>query len=106
MEETINKELYEEVALKTKVTPRQVEEIFKVVCGFTAAKIKEGSFETIMIPYFGKFKASPKKVQGRFNKKNPINEIIRSNSGRGGYSQQALDINDTGVSKSVPGLSE
>lgn len=106
MEEVINKDLYEEVALKTKVTPRQVEEIFKVVCGFTAAKIKEGSFETIMIPYFGKFKASPKKVQGRFNKKNPIDEIIRSNSGRGSYSKQTLDLNDTRVPKPVQGLSE
>jgi len=80
MEKTMNKSLFEDVALKTKVTPRTVEEIFKIVCGFTAKTIKEGNFETVMIPFFGKFKAPAKRVQNRFNKRNQIDEIIRSNS--------------------------
>lgn len=58
-----NQALYKETAARCKTSPKQVEECMHIVGKFIASTIKKGAFETVMIPYFGKFKAKPKKVQ-------------------------------------------
>lgn len=58
-----NQNLYKETAARCKVSPKQVEECVQVVGKFVSSTIKKGAFETVMIPYFGKFRAKTKKVQ-------------------------------------------
>jgi nucleoid DNA-binding protein len=58
-----NERLYKETAWKTGTSPKQVEEIVGSVTAFIASTIKEGAFETVMIPNFGKFKVKTKLVQ-------------------------------------------
>lgn len=61
--ETINKELYQEVAYKHKLSPVQVEEFFSEVCSFTENVISTGGMETVMWPNFGKFAVKSKLLQ-------------------------------------------
>lgn len=58
-----NERLYKETAWRTKVSPKDVEDIINSVSTFTSKVISEGAFETVMIPNFGKFRARPKQVQ-------------------------------------------
>lgn len=58
-----NKQLYDEVAIKCDISPKQVEEIITFVGKFIANTIKEGSMSTVMIPRFGKFMVNQKKLQ-------------------------------------------
>lgn len=58
-----NESLYKEVAFRTKTSPKQVEECIKQVGQYIANVIKQGAFETVMIPHFGKFKPKIKKIQ-------------------------------------------
>lgn len=58
-----NEALYKEVSFRCKVSPKQVEECVNVVGKAIADTIKRGAFETIMIPYFGKFRVKTKRVQ-------------------------------------------
>jgi nucleoid DNA-binding protein len=58
-----NELLYKETAARTKSSPKQVEECVKVVGQFVAGIIKKGAFETVMLPYFGKFRVKTKAVQ-------------------------------------------
>ena len=58
-----NESLYKEVAAKTGVSPKQVEELAMFISKFTAKTIKRGAFDTVMIPRFGKFKVKEKQIQ-------------------------------------------
>lgn len=64
-----NELLYKETAARCKTSPKQVEECAKIVGQFIAKTMKNGAFETIMIPYFGKFKAKTTRVQWSTHKK-------------------------------------
>lgn len=59
----INNDLYDITAIRTQTSPTQVREIIEFVGEYTAGVIKQGAFESIMIPYFGKFKPKVKKIQ-------------------------------------------
>jgi nucleoid DNA-binding protein len=61
--EKSNERLYKETALKTGLSPHQIEEFFKVTCEFTEQIIKTGGCETVMWPNFGKFKLKVKQFQ-------------------------------------------
>lgn len=71
--ESVNNTVYQETALKHGLSPDQVEEFFKVCCGFTKEVVIRGGFETIMLPNFGKFKVKTKQVQYLF-----ANEILKA----------------------------
>jgi nucleoid DNA-binding protein len=71
-----NERLYKETAWKTGTSPKQVEEIINVVSSFVVSTIKEGAFETVMIPSFGKFKVKPKLVQFHSTLKPKSDEAI------------------------------
>ena len=58
-----NSKLYKETAARCKVSPKQVEECVHIIGKFVSDTIKKGAFETVMIPYFGKFKVKTKKLQ-------------------------------------------
>lgn len=58
-----NDRLYKEVASETRFSPKEVEEMVGFTTKFTAQKIKDGAFETVMISSFGKFRVKPKHVQ-------------------------------------------
>jgi nucleoid DNA-binding protein len=58
-----NSSLYDLTAIRTQTSPTQVKEIIEFVGEFTANVIKQGAFESVMIPYFGKFKPKVKKIQ-------------------------------------------
>lgn len=58
-----NERLYKETAWANDISPRQVEEIVGVVTGFIAQTIRIGSFDSVMIPKFGKFRVKTRLVQ-------------------------------------------
>lgn len=64
-----NKRLYKETSQVMKCTPAKVEEIMEFVGIFVANTMREGVFQTIMLPYFGKFK--PKKKYLKFLQEKP-----------------------------------
>lgn len=67
----INSRVYLETALKVNRSPEEIEDMFKIVCQFTAEVIKRGGYETVMWPRFGKFAANPRAVQFFAAKENP-----------------------------------
>jgi len=89
-----NEQLYKETAWKTGLSPKQVEEIFLTCTQFIADVIKEGSFETVMIPNFGKFIVKTKQVQ-YYETFIRGNETIRIRREQRSKSEQALDSVDT-----------
>lgn len=72
-----NERLYKETAWKTGTSPKQVEEIVNVVASFIASTIKQGAFETVMIPSFGKFKVKTRLVQFHSTLQKKTDESIR-----------------------------
>lgn len=75
---TCNKEIINEVAVELGISPTHVEEITKFVGDYTIDVIKGGTFETVMLPYFGKYKAVPKRIEKMFKHKEEKDAIIRS----------------------------
>ena len=67
--EIANERLYKEVAAELKTSPKQVEECVKVIGKFVADTIKKGAYETIHMPYFGKFRVKEKELQWRLHRK-------------------------------------
>jgi len=67
-----NGRLYKEVAHETRFSPKEIEEMVGFVSKFTAQKVKDGAFETVMIPSFGKFRVKPKHVQALNSNKHSI----------------------------------
>ena len=59
-----NAALYKETGFIHKISPKQVEEFAHIIGTYIHKTIKEGAFETVMIPRFGKFKVKTKKLQG------------------------------------------
>ena len=58
-----NDSLYEEVARYNRTTKGRVQDIMEFVGAYTAAVIREGMMESVMLPYFGRFRPKPKKLQ-------------------------------------------
>lgn len=51
-----NERLYAEVAKQMKCKPKEIKDIIQFVGAYTADKIRSGTMETVMLPYFGKFR--------------------------------------------------
>jgi nucleoid DNA-binding protein len=86
-----NERLYKETAWLTNSSPKQVEEIINSVSLFVHNTIKSGTFNTVQIPNFGKFKIKPSRVQ-RIEVINRIkNETIRGGRKQRGKTEHAVD---------------
>lgn len=102
-DKVVNQRLYKETSLRTGIPPSQVEEFFKMTCKFTEETISRGGCETIMWPFFGKFKVKVKQFQMLESIRNQRrqDETIRSERAGGSISEQAMDITDTGISELI-----
>ena len=60
-----NVQLMEDVVDITKETPKTIKEVLKFTTDFIKDVIQEGAFESVLIPYFGKFKPKEKEIQWR-----------------------------------------
>jgi len=58
-----NKRLYKETAWMTNSSPDLIEEIIQHVSLFSSKILAEGSYETVMIPFLGKFRPRVKQVK-------------------------------------------
>lgn len=58
-----NKRIIENTAKMAKVTEGQVEHILSFIGGYTKNVISQGIMETVMLPYFGKFRPKVKEIQ-------------------------------------------
>ena len=63
------KSLIQMLATKNNMSLAKIEEIVGHQFKFVHNKMKEGNFETVRLPYFGKFSVNPKRVV-KLNKKN------------------------------------
>jgi len=59
----VNQELYEEVADEIGVDEKLVQEVVNAHSKFTAKIVRVGAFEGVIMPYLGKIKVNPYKVQ-------------------------------------------
>lgn len=67
--QTCNVELTKDVIRKTKEQPKVVRDITHQYSAFIANTIKSGAYETVLVPYFGKFKPKTKRIQKIYNNK-------------------------------------
>lgn len=58
-----NKRIISHTAKMHKTTEVQVSEILNFIGGYTRGVIARGIMETVMLPYFGKFKPKVKEIQ-------------------------------------------
>lgn len=101
-QKTCNKELVEEVAKVTKESTAQVKEAVSFLTAFVATTIKVGAYETVMVPYFGKFQPKTKEIQWTAHRRGMTKttthaEPIHSNGGLPGGDQQGVDPTDSGI---------
>jgi nucleoid DNA-binding protein len=64
-----NTELVQDVAQITGETPMQVRHALHFFTGYIAETIAEGAFETVIVPYFGKFQPKVKEIQWMSHRK-------------------------------------
>lgn len=64
-----NEELYLVTARMTRATAGGVKDIIKFTGSFIASTMREGTMQSVMIPYFGKFKPKKERVYGTWNRK-------------------------------------
>lgn len=64
-----NPQLLQETSRKLKLPKEQVKEVIEFTSEFIADTITEGIFETVMVPYFGKFSVKTKQLQFIENRK-------------------------------------
>lgn len=64
-----NKRLLTDVQLTTKESTATIKDAVDFYGKFIADTIKVGAFETIMIPYFGKFQPKTKEIQWKANRR-------------------------------------
>lgn len=58
-----NEKLYKETAYRCDTSPKQVEEVIDVLSKYIRRIMESGSFEGVMIPYFGKIRVKEKRAQ-------------------------------------------
>jgi hypothetical protein len=64
-----NKELLSDTQLATKEAPVLIKGVVDFYSKFIAETMKIGAFETIMVPYFGKFQPKTKEIQWKAHRK-------------------------------------
>ena len=64
-------EIYKEIAEETGATIKEIEQCIDTQFRFVESIMKKGEFDTIRLPYLGKFTVNPKRVQ-KINNKNAI----------------------------------
>lgn len=104
---TCNKELVEDVMSSTGESAASIKGAVDYFSKFTATIIKTGAFETVMIPYFGKFQPKSKEIQFKMHRRglpwpeqaklNTDAEPIHDHRGLPGGDQQRVDPADTSV---------
>lgn len=77
-----NQKLLKETAAALREHPTTVENLVGFYSKFIAQKIKEGGFEGVQAPYFGKFTAKLKEIQWR-NYMQGLPEAFRQKKPRG-----------------------
>lgn len=68
-EEICNYELMKDTMEVLDEANQLIHGVLKHYSDYIADTIKEGSFETITVPYFGKFEPKTRQIQRRFNNK-------------------------------------
>lgn len=81
----VNDRLYTEIAKLNKVNKSTVSDITDFIGTYIADIIKKGTMESVMIPYFGKFKPKLNKLKASVkiikNKRNGKDIIYRATKG-------------------------
>lgn len=68
-QKTCNKELLQDTVLKTKEKAADVRSAVDFYSRFIAETMKAGAFETVMVPYMGKFQPKTKEIQWKMHRK-------------------------------------
>lgn len=68
-EKTCNKELLRDTQLATKESAATINGAVGFLSKFIADTIEAGAYETVMVPYFGKFQPKTKEIQWRAHRK-------------------------------------
>lgn len=68
-EKTCNKELLRDTQLATKESAATILGAVGFLSKFIADTIEAGAYETVMVPYFGKFQPKTKEIQWRAHRK-------------------------------------
>lgn len=64
----VKQQIYREIAKETGATINEIEQCVETQFAFIEQTIKKGEFDTIRLPYLGKFTVNPKRVQNLNNK--------------------------------------
>jgi len=103
-QEACNKELILDVANITGERVLLVKDIIQDYTKFISDMIKEGAFETMIIPYFGKFEPKTKQIQRRFNQRGKLKKhyerdrgTVRDDSGLQSGTEQTVVSTNPGV---------
>lgn len=59
----IEEKIIQEIAKELGISPNLVQKIVKSQFEFVKLKMEEGAFETVKLPYFGKFHVKPYRLQ-------------------------------------------
>lgn len=78
-QKTCNKELLQDTVIKTKETTASVKGAVDFYSRFIADTMKAGAFETVMIPYFGKFQPKTREIQWTMHRKGLPRPEIKEN---------------------------
>lgn len=83
-QKTCNKDLLNDVQLATKESAAAISAAVGFYSKFIADTMRVGAYETVMIPYFGKFQPKTKEIQWKAHRRGLINktndaESIHSN---------------------------
>lgn len=101
---TCNKELLAEVSYEVEENIATVRDVIHEYSKFIADMIREGAFETMLVPYFGKFEPKIKQIQRRYHRRGRQQKhyernrrILHTDTGLQGGAEQALAGIDSGV---------
>jgi len=64
----VKQEIYKEISKETGASMNEIERCVEMQFEFIEKTIKKGEFDTIRLPYLGKFTVNPKRVQNLNNK--------------------------------------
>lgn len=71
--QTCNVELTKDVVRVTKEQPKVVRDVLHHFSGQISDMIRSGAYETMLVPYFGKFRPKTKRIQKIYNNRGKIN---------------------------------
>lgn len=104
-QQTCNKELLNDVQLATKESTAVINSAVGFYSKFIADVMKTGAFESVMIPYFGKFQPKTKEIQWKAHRRgltpNTVTnaEPIHSDGELRSGAEQGMDHDDPSLQR-------